>query len=1620
MAESNVSQYPTHAIAIVGMAGRFPGARDLDQFWHNVRDGVESLDNLSEADLDAAGVVPVLRNDPNFVRKATCVENADLFDSAFFGFSPREADVIDPQQRVFLECAWEAMEHAGYVPEASEDRVVGVYAGASINTYLLAQILRNKEVIDKVGAYQIMLANDKDFLCTRVSYKLDLRGPSMTVQTACSTSLVAVEVACRALNRHQCDMALAGGVSINFPQRSGYLYEDGMIFSPDGHCRPFDVEARGTRAGAGAGIVVLKRLADALTDRDTIYAIVLGAAINNDGSGKAGYTAPSVDGQVEVIAMAQALAGVDPRTISFIETHGTATPLGDPIEIAALTEVFRASTSDVGFCRLGALKANLGHLDAAAGVAGLIKAVLALTHREIPPLVNFRAPNPQLELESSPFAASAQGQAWISDGAPRRAGVSSFGIGGTNAHVVLEEAPAASHGTSPHDSHLIVLSAKTASALEQSALRLAAHLETYPVTSLTDVEWTLQGGRKHFAHRRILVASDAAQAATMLREPPRSPNLTSVHDGGVRPVAFLFSGQGSQHVRMGHEVYRSERVYREALDRCAAIFEPHLGVDIRRVVAGDLGEEAITETRLAQPVLFSTAYALAHLWMHWGITPAAMLGHSIGEYVAAHLAGVFSLEHAIAVVAARARLMQELPPGRMAAVQLSPEELRGRLGNDVEIAAVNASALCTVSGTTAAIEELVKALEADGIGVRPLHTSHAFHSAMMEPMLEPFTAALRSVLFSAPTIPYISNVSGTWITPEEATSPDYYATHLRRPVQFEAGIRRLAEDPALFFLEVGPGNALKTMARTCLSKDRGRHTASSLPHPQEQRPETQVLHESLGRLWLSGAAVDWRGFHADSTPRRIPLPTYPFERKRHWVEAVVDQPSSTPTDVRIAAKVDDWFYVPSWIRDVAVASTPCQVQGIWLVLGQPGTLLTELMAGLRDAGTSPIFVRPAHSFRRVDESTFDVRPAVADDISALVKEIGGRQETVAGAIVHWNSIREGISPDGDLAGYSALVALAEGVQDVASQSSFRVIVATEGGESVLDEPVINPEAALARGPVLTLPMELPGLNMRAVDLEMVDGRVDPKRAVRALLDEASSVDAQPFVARRGSRRWLRRFERVRLPEAAPGSLPLKSGGLYLITGGMGGIGLTLARWLASEMSARVLLTGRSALPPPEEWDGLLAQGALDQRRRSIIAELRQMEQAGGAVLTACADAADAAAMRHAIDAARSRWGEIDGVIHAAGMGGSGSIAFLKNANDVRKVFAPKISGLRVLTEILGDRPLDFVVLMSSINAVVSAPGLSDYSAANAFLDAFAESTMRPHGWKRIVALDWGAWQDVGMAARRVVPPSQREEWEAYLASSIKPAAGLDAFARALASGQKRLIITPFDFSAALEGTHADVDTRTIGQRATAPQVRAIRISQPLSDVRSEGEKLSPQLARESGDLAVALVRAHPAVADAAVVQRKSGRGSSRQVVYIVYHPGEELTASEMRSELKGKVPNDQIPSIVVTVDTLPRKGDGTLDIGSLPNPFEDAVTQPENDPPASGMEKLIAEIWQDVLGADGITSEDNFFELGGDSLQSVRVTAAVMKNTGYRMDPRTLFFQNLRQLAAGIEARVAR
>jgi phthiocerol/phenolphthiocerol synthesis type-I polyketide synthase E len=805
MDNSTLDEINEQSIAIIGMSGRFPGAKNIDEFWENIKNGVESITFFSDQELIDAGIEPAILKDNNYVKAKGLLDNVAEFDAAFFGFSPIEAQITDPQQRIFLECAWEALENAGYDPKTYTGSI-GIYGGVgSLNTYLFKNLYLNKELRESIGDFQIGISNNNDSVCTRVSYKLNLRGPSVSVQTACSTSLVSVVMGYQSLLDYQCDIILAGAASISLPIKSGHFYQEGMIFSPDGHCRAFDAKAKGTVDGNGVGIVVLKRLTDALDDGDTIHAVIRGAAINNDGALKVGYTAPSVAGQKQVITEALNLAEVHPESITYVETHGTGTPLGDPIEIAALTQAFRTQTNKKGYCAISCVKTNIGHLDAASGVTGLIKAVLALKHQLIPPLLHFETPNPKLDLPNTPFYINTALSEWKTFEMPRRAGVSSFGIGGTNAHVILEEAPAPKSPShkSERSYQLLLLSAKTDSALETATTHLIAHLKQYPELNLADVAYTYQVGRSALTHRRMLVCETLEDALYALKthDPKRVLSQPLKRDKAPT-VVFMFPGQGAQYVNMGLALYQTESVFRKHIDHCAQWLKPHLGLDLRTLLYPtplQNAEELNFQTAITQPALFVIEYALAQLWQSWGIQPKAMIGHSIGEYVAACLAGVLTLEEALQLVAARGRLIQSLPAGAMLAVPLPEKAIRPLLNNNLDLAALNGPAQSVVSGTFEAIDQLATQLAEQDIECQRLHTSHAFHSEMMSPILNAFLEQVQTISLKPPKIPFISNVTGTWISDQQATDPKYWIQHLRQTVRFVDGLQTILPPPHKFY-----------------------------------------------------------------------------------------------------------------------------------------------------------------------------------------------------------------------------------------------------------------------------------------------------------------------------------------------------------------------------------------------------------------------------------------------------------------------------------------------------------------------------------------------------------------------------------------------------------------------------------------------------------------------------------------------------------------------------------------------------------------------------------------------------------------------------------------------------
>jgi acyl transferase domain-containing protein/thioesterase domain-containing protein len=1269
---------------------------------------------------------------------------------------------MDPQHRHFLECAWEALENAGWSADEFTGRV-GVYAGSGMNTYLIHNLLANSDLVANAGLFLLkQTGNDKDVLASRVSYQLNLTGPSLAVQTACSTSLVAIHLACQGLLNHECDMAMAGGVTIEIPHGLGYLYREGEILSRDGHCRSFDAASSGTIFGSGLGIVVLRRLEDALREGDFIHAIIRGTAINNDGARKVSYLAPSVAGQADAIAEALTVADVNADSISYVETHGTATTVGDPIEIAALTQAFRTSTERNGFCAIGSLKTNIGHLDAAAGVAGFIKTVLALEHQQLPPSLNFSQPNPLIEFEHSPFYVNRELRDWESDGNPLRAGVTSLGIGGTNAHAILEQAPRATPSGPSRPWQVLTLSAKTPTALDAMARNLADHLEENS-PNLPDVAFTGHLGRKAFRFRRAVICRDSIGAADAIRRGDPKRVVSNSARENERPVVFLCTGQGSQYVSMGRGLYESEPEFRSTIDFCADYLCPLIGVDLRTILfpsetASGASAELLNQTRLTQPALFAVEYALAKLWSSWGIEPAAMIGHSVGELVAACIAGVFSLEAGLQIVAERGRLIQSMPGGSMSAVPLPENQVIPLLDGKLSLASVNGDEQCVVSGPDDAIGELEKSLADKGLEYHRLRVSHAFHSSMMDPILREFAEFVRKFDLAQPRIPYISSATGTWITDAEATDPNYWAGQLRQTVRFSDGIGNALKTPDAILLEIGPGHTLCALCEQSPEFSDSQEVVSSLRVRNDETSDEEFISRTLGQLWAAGKKIDWQGFHAHERRRRLPLPTYPFERERFWIapgmklEPAATSSAESPKEIR-----EIGFFSPSWKRADLIEKERGPNVGPWLIFEDAQGLGARIAQLLRRRGEQCVAVQCAGSFARLASDRFEIDPNNPADYQRLLSEIAA-QRKFPHTIVHlWSVCAPGLDQDllSDLSvaetmSFYSLLFLGQALGAVDLEGPMQIAVVSNSLHQVAEEPILRPSRALLAGPCGVIPKELTNVRCRNIDVEIpapdpsgtTASEDNVRKAAEQVVAELRAQAIESPVAYRNNRRWVRSFVNFRPLENQP-PIALRDRGVYLITGGLGGIGLVLADSIAKSVRARLVLVGRSAFPPRESWDQWLeGHGDRDGTARQIR-KIRSIEDAGAEVLVVAGDVCDPGAMNRIADQIRARLGHINGIIHAAGVVGDAPL-LQKDRASAARVLAPKVHGTLVVESVFRHEPIDFFILMSSVSSHLAPAGQVDYTAANAFLDGFARS--RSLQGTRFVSIQWPRWTDVGLAA----------------------------------------------------------------------------------------------------------------------------------------------------------------------------------------------------------------------------------------------------------------------------------
>ncbi len=1470
MNKESVSSKPGNAsIAIIGMQGRFPGAPDVDTLWDNLKKGVESVSILTEEQIEGAGVPSDVYTLPNYVKAATILDDVDKFDAEFFGFSPRDAELTDPQHRLFLECAWHSLEDAGYVPD-TYDGDIGVFGGCELSGYLYL-INRNLDRLGFLDGMQLMITNDKDYMATQVAYKLNLTGPAITVQTSCSTSLVAICLACQSLMEGSCDIALAGGVTVKVPQRKGYLYTAGGILSPDGHCRPFDAAAQGTIVGSGVGLVVLKRLDEALQDGDRVRAVIRGFGHNNDGSRKVSYAAPSAEGQARAIESAYEMARIEPRSIGYVEAHGTATMLGDPIEVSALTRIFRKLTPDTQFCALGSIKGNVGHLSCAAGVAGLIKAALVVEHGEIPPNAQFKVPAPGIDFASGPFYVNRELTPWNGHAGPRRAGVSSFGVGGTNAHVILEEPPTPAHTGKGRRRQLLVMSARNDDALERLSRSYARRMLGCVGDEFADIAYTAQTGRARFACRRFVVGETDNPAGTALallsRNPDKVRTLTS--SGHNRPVVFMFSGQGAQYANMGRDLFDQEPVFRAAFDTCCNAFQEQTGVDLKSVIFPNKGAEkkaAVTlrQTEYTQPALFTVEYALARLWMSWGVRPHAMIGHSIGEYVAAAIAGVMSLQDAAKLVSRRAALMGSVERGTMLSIPKRENDVRPLLPDDIAVAAVNALGMTVVAGPSASIERLKKRLENSRILPTVLRTSHAFHSGMMDPILDPFIDAFEGVDLHAPAIDIISNLTGAVLTAEAATDPAYWALHLRSTVRFADCVASCMERAELVFLEVGPGRSLCNLAGLQAGSSDTHPVLASMDSKSRRTDEAHMLADCLGQLWSHGADIDWTTYYSGETRRRVSLPGYPFERDSYWVDGAEDP--SIPAAVARKAMVD-WAYLPKWVAEpLPDDPTALPEAARVMVFTDRSAGANALVAGLRKDRVDTTTVRTGKGFSHASNNTFTINPDDPDHYARLFDAALSSDHPITHVVYLWPLLPGDVNRL-----FLAAQRTALGFSKQNGLTKVRFLCVTAQSQPGRPDGTTNVIGAPLLALMKAINQEFANLRCTCLDLADGDCRNAAAKRVSGWLNAELSVSGfTPCVTYIDGDRHVLEYVPVPLNPVESASL-LKPGGVYVITGGLGNMGMSFADMLCRKYQARLVLLGRSAFPPKRDWPDLARNKNEFDKRARLAKRLLALDEKGG-VLTAAVDVTDADALEAAFQLVEENYGAINGIFHLAGnvQDGFGPLKDLTD-DDQRAQFQSKVRGTQALAKAIGKRQPDFVMLGSSLSAILGGLNLGLYGAANQFLDSFA-SQQNASKKTRWITVNWDQW---------AFADQQHGE------DAISPANGAEALDRLMALGANHVVIS------------------------------------------------TTQL-------------------------------KTRLAEWVHFTATPQATS----------------------------KPSGSHGRPNLSNPFE---------APKSDMERVLAEIWEDLLGVAPVGINDKFFELGGHSLLAIEMTTRIEERLGRALEVGQIF-----------------
>ena len=1299
-------------IAIIGMSGRFPKSPDIQSFWKNLVNGQELVHFFTDEELEARGVKKAELKNPNYVKAASFIEGADAFDYPFFRYTKEEAMIMNPQTRLMHQLVWQALEDAGCDSDRYRKKI-GIFLGANkdLNWSFYSNFLDKKNV-DELTSSKL---SNPNFIASLISYKMNFRGPCYFIDTACSTSLSTAHLACRSLLLNECGIAVVGGVRVLSFEDNGYLYQEGSIMSKDGHCRSFDSRSTGTMGCDGAGVVILKRLESALQDQDYIYAVIKASAMNNDGSLKGGYTMPSVQGQSDCIKLAQKIAGVSSSDITYVETHGTGTKIGDPIEIESLNIAFERNTQHQ--CAIGSVKSNMGHADEAAGIAGLLKTALAINHKVIPPSLCYDSPNPTIPFDQGPFYVNTKAKTWTTaPEKPLTAAVSSLGIGGTNVHMILAEPPQAEQTKTSRSNHLIRFSASSPEALEAYEAKLLDYLKQYPALNLANVAFTLQMGRKSLGYRKYLSVESTEQLIDQL-----GARALKTHElAQKKNIVFMFSGQGSQYFNMGYGLYKGHPFFRDTMDQGFAQLEALTGFNYKTILFKEAASAGkINQTEFTQPILFLLEYSLAQLLIKYRIIPSYLTGHSLGEYVAACLSGVFTLDDALKIVCKRAELMSKAPHGAMLSVGLPLEQLEDALIEKVSIAAINSPNSTVLSGEKEEIEAVKSKLDEREIHSVVLKTSHAFHSDSMQAIIEPFAEALEKVEFSAPKIPFVSNTTGQLITDEQATSIEYWKNHILETVHFQKGIRQLIQSDNTIFIEVGPGKTLTTFYRQCQDLTLNNAVFNTIRHPKEKMDDEQHFNQFLGFLWSNGIDIDWEAYYQNERRLKVPLPTYVFDSFRLPTK-VSAQKLLSENDLMNAASKDiaEGLFLPSWkySPSAAQASSATDLGKDCLLFSDRSALADAVKQKLLKQQINVIEVALEDSYEKIDDSHYSIKPTSIKDLEQLTEELaqGGFGYDL---IVYCDPPASGAQIDFDkalyknlISGFEALLNMVRVLPIRASDTPKKLVFITQNSCVVTGQESSTALNSYVQTFSRTLSQEFPHLDTCTIDV--LPEEADEKLASE-ILKELNRKERNLNIAFRHHRRWTRYFEKISVNDEIP-TAQLRVKGNYLITSASSNIEFAIASYLLQAYQARVILLTE---------DMKSGQNGANTSFNPMETLFKGLKKLPGEIHFITCDVADRDRFSSEIAQVENQFGPLHAVFHTAKYAAMDGLLPLDSLteNMIHKHFTPRLEGILNLYEVFGDRDNVIVKVVSSLSSFLGGIAYGAYAAASSLMDEFVLS-----------------------------------------------------------------------------------------------------------------------------------------------------------------------------------------------------------------------------------------------------------------------------------------------------------